>query len=541
MAPAAELAWKIPLHRHNQNFLQHFYHQFTLEYLSPGGLTTSSLHKFSCGHPPLHLRRGLKQIGHQANLPASLQEVWQRKQELDNLFGKFTNLAELTKAILHLKIFRGHHSCQIIIQTKGLAGGEVWRYEQAQGSSAYPITSKDFGELFQAIKKSKHKLFHHEQFKLFANLRGTFLAKELNLRKHHVILMISRHDFLPPTPKEQSFFGHMALLLGPVIENLLAALRRQRRQEMAMTVLAIFPAPLTIIPHKGPPFTNIAAKNNPPSTNYLLRRSHHQILKVGLDHQQDLAPDIYHFQRIQLLGELLNTLHHELCNPLFGLKLWAQIMAQELSPDRLENLEFLTEIGRHAERCQSIIENFSLLYNDKQESSWIDLQVLLPEIILLVKSAGRQIKKELVFIPAQSGPIWFKTNPTWLTQILFNLLINSTQALNEAGTDHPQIILRVFHQNDDVKDRITFQVEDNGQGINEKDLPHVFLPFFTTKKNGTGLGLAICKNLTSRLQGTIHYQKNPGRGISFFVTLPQAQEEPPTNMAPAQHQGSSVI
>ena len=433
-------------------------------------------------------------------------------------------MAELTKAILNLKIFRGHHSCQIIVQTKGLAGGEVFRYEHQKGAFAYQITSKDFGELFQAIKKSKHKLFHHEQFKLFADLRGTFLAKELNLRKHHVILMISRHDFLPPTTKEQSFFGQMALLLGPVVENLLAALRGQRRQAMAMAVLEIFPAPITIITHNHRPYLNAAAKNNSSSTNYLLRRSHHQVLKIGLDHQQDLAPDIYHFQRIQLLGELLNTLHHELCNPLFGLKLWAQIMAQELPSQQQENLSFLTEIGRNALRCQNIIENFSLLYNDKQESSWIDLKVLLPEIMLLVKSAGRQIKKDLVFTPSHDGPLWFKTNPTWLTQILFNLLINSTQALNEAGTDHPQIILEVFHQNPQA---MVFKVEDNGRGIKEEDLPHIFLPFFTTKKNGTGLGLAICKNLASRLQGTICDQKKIGPGISFLVTLPKTKDQPP--------------
>ncbi|MBP5297369.1 MAG: HAMP domain-containing histidine kinase, partial [Bacteriovoracaceae bacterium] len=517
---AAHLVWKLPLHKHNQSFVQHFCAQFMASPLvfdlppqNKGPRTLSNFFRL-----PAAIKASIKKLKNQNNLPENLQELLLRKQELENLFGKFGDLAELTKAILNLKIFRGHHSCQIIVQTKGLAGGEVFRYEHQKGTTIYPITSKDFGELFQTIKKSKHKLFHHEQFKLLEGLRGTFLAKELTLRKHHVILMISRHDFLPPTAREQSFFGHMALLLGPVIENLLAALRRNRQQKIAMVVLEIFPAPLTIIPHKNLPFTNLAARNNPTSANYLLRRSHHQVLKIGLDHQQDLAPDIYHFQRIQLLGELLNTLHHELCNPLFGLKLWAQIMAQELPPHLREGLDFLTEIGRHAVRCQNIIENFSLLYNDKQESSWIDLQVLLPEIMLLVKSAGRQIKKELIFMPECAGPMWFKTNPTWLTQILFNLLMNSTQALNEGGVLGPQIILRVFHQETST---ITFCVEDNGTGIEEEDLPRIFLPFFTTKKNGTGLGLAICKNLTSRLQGSIRYQKNQGPGISFLVTLPR--------------------
>ena len=469
----------------------------------------------------------MRQLHHDANLPENLRYLLLRKQELENLFGKFSDLRELTKAVLNLKIFQGHHSCQIIVQTKGLARGEVYRYERPNLAEHYPITSKDFGELFLAIKKSKYKLFHHEQFKLFAQLRGTFLAKELNLRKHHVVLMISRHDFLPPTAHEQAFFGHMALLLGPVMENLLAVQRRHTRQQMAMAVLEIFPAPLTIKAGPHLTFTNAAGRqlSPSPSANYFLQQSPTQTLKIGLDHQQDLAPDIYHFQRIQLLGELLDTLHHELCNPLFGIKLWAEIMAQERDTLGQDNQEFLQEISRHALRCQNIIENFSVLYNDTQQASWIDLQVLLPEIMLLIKSAGRQIKKEIIFTPATKDPLWFKTNPTWLTQILFNLLINSTQALQETATENPQIILQVFHQ-DPAK--MVFATQDNGKGIPPEILPQIFLPFFTTKQNGTGLGLAICKNLTQRLHGQISYTTSPGPGMTFLVTLPRPAGAPLT-------------
>jgi len=483
---------------------------------------------------PAAFKKALRQLHQDTSLPENLRYQLLRKRELENLFGKFSDLKELTKAVLNLKIFQGHHSCQIIVQTKGLARGEVYRHERPDLANYYAITSKDFGELFLAIKKSKYKLFYHEQFKLFANLRGTFFAKELNLRKHHVILMISRHDFLPPTTHEQAFFGHMALLLGPVIENLLAVQRQKARQQMAMAVLEIFPAPLTIKAGKNLSFTNAAGRKSPPtpSANYLLHQSPTQVLKIGLDHQQDLAPDIYHFQRIQLLGELLDTLHHELCNPLFGIKLWAEIMAQELTstqpsgPD--DNRDFLQEISRHALRCQNIIENFSVLYNDTQQASWIDLQVLLPEIMLLIKSAGRQIKKEIIFTPTTPKSLWFKTNPTWLTQILFNLLINSTQALNEAHVEHPQIILEVFHQ---AEDKMIFAIKDNGRGIPPEILPHIFLPFFTTKPNGTGLGLAICKNLALRLNGTISYDPSSHPGMTFLVTLPRSSQEPP----PSEH------
>ena len=79
-----------------------------------------------------------------------------------------------------------------------------------------------------------------------------------------------------------------------------------------------------------------------------------------LGHQTDL----FHHERLSLLGELLNTLRHELSNPLFGLQLSSQILKEDLAEDT-ENLEFIEEISKNINRSQEIIKNFSELFLEK--------------------------------------------------------------------------------------------------------------------------------------------------------------------------------
>jgi signal transduction histidine kinase len=65
-------------------------------------------------------------------------------------------------------------------------------------------------------------------------------------------------------------------------------------------------------------------------------------------------------------------------------------------------------------------------------------------------------------------------------------------------------------------------IRDNGPGIPEEDLPHIFEPFFSTKgKFGTGLGLSITYGLVQKLGGSIEVKSQPGSGACFTVFLPE--------------------
>lgn len=104
-----------------------------------------------------------------------------------------------------------------------------------------------------------------------------------------------------------------------------------------------------------------------------------------------------------------------------------------------------------------------------------------------------------------------------IRQVLLNLVVNAVRF-----TEQGWIRLDVLAADGEI----TFRVQDTGRGIDERDLPHIFEPFYTTTEPdqqwhaGTGLGLPISKKLVELHGGRIDVESTPGRGTTFTVTLP---------------------
>ena len=104
--------------------------------------------------------------------------------------------------------------------------------------------------------------------------------------------------------------------------------------------------------------------------------------------------------------------------------------------------------------------------------------------------------------------------PAQINQVLMNLLVNATQAIDTAGV----ITLRTRV----VGRTIQIDVADTGHGIPEEVQKRIFEPFFTTKPigKGTGLGLSISWDIIKRHSGHIEVRSRPGEGTTFTITLP---------------------
>ncbi|TAN52850.1 MAG: HAMP domain-containing histidine kinase [Rhodospirillales bacterium] len=99
-----------------------------------------------------------------------------------------------------------------------------------------------------------------------------------------------------------------------------------------------------------------------------------------------------------------------------------------------------------------------------------------------------------------------------LQQVAHNLLRNAVQAVGEHGT--------VSFRSQTSGGVILVEVEDDGIGIPEDVLAHLFDPFFTTRASGTGLGLWITYRLIERMGGEIEVESEPGKGSLFRVRVP---------------------
>jgi len=99
-------------------------------------------------------------------------------------------------------------------------------------------------------------------------------------------------------------------------------------------------------------------------------------------------------------------------------------------------------------------------------------------------------------------------------QVLINLVQNALHAVRNSSEPQVKIIV-----NDAPNQRISFIIEDNGEGIAKDKLDKIFIPFFTTKKGGSGIGLALSRQIIQMHNGNISVISKPGEGAAFNITV----------------------
>jgi signal transduction histidine kinase len=103
-------------------------------------------------------------------------------------------------------------------------------------------------------------------------------------------------------------------------------------------------------------------------------------------------------------------------------------------------------------------------------------------------------------------------DPEQLSQVLLNLVINAIQAMPEGGE-----VALTARLADGI---VAIDVQDEGCGVSEQDMEHLYDPFFTTKENGTGLGLPVAHQIVAQLGGSLSAEHRQGGGMTFSVRLP---------------------
>ena len=216
---------------------------------------------------------------------------------------------------------------------------------------------------------------------------------------------------------------------------------------------------------------------------------------------------------------------HELKTPLAGIRLLTDSILQTEGMDEETTKEFVTDIGREAERLSRITENLLRLTR-------LDSGVVQQPYPVAVGPVLERVERMLNMVAAEKGvalsgqaaedAVALATDDD-VHQILYNLMENAIKySAAESG------FVRAEARAEDGKVVIT--VTDNGIGIPDEDLPHVFDRFYRVDKmrsrevGGTGLGLSIVKDTVENRGGTITAGHGPeGVGTVFTVTLPLAE------------------
>jgi PAS domain S-box-containing protein len=218
-----------------------------------------------------------------------------------------------------------------------------------------------------------------------------------------------------------------------------------------------------------------------------------------------------------LTGKVARLIAHEIKNPLTSIHLslseLRMIMKEEDGPGDDSPGELLNIIERNSRRINSLIED--LLNATRFETlnfSDIRLIDLLEESLSHIRD---RIQLKKIRIEKNFGPeLMIRGDSEKLVIALLNVMVNAVEAIGE--NQKGKLSITTFLEDETASIIIT----DNGKGIPAADLPHLFEPFFTSKKGGTGLGLAAAYTIIAKHDGIIKVKSEPGKETSFTIVLP---------------------
>lgn len=245
------------------------------------------------------------------------------------------------------------------------------------------------------------------------------------------------------------------------------------------------------------------------------------VLLRDIKRRKELEEDLKRTDRLALMGTLAAGLAHEVRNPLGGIKGAAQLLRRSGDGDPSVR-EFTDIMIREVDRVNQLIEQLLDLSRPADvELAPVNIHEILEDVLLLESHAAGnkrlQVKKR--FDPSLP-PI--RGDRARLTQVFLNLIKNAFQAMERGALTVSTRMETDYHirEHGTARNRLIWvDVSDEGAGIREEDLPHIFSPFFTTKTNGTGLGLATCYRIVKEHGGTIRVESAEGKGSTFRVSL----------------------
>jgi PAS domain S-box-containing protein len=239
----------------------------------------------------------------------------------------------------------------------------------------------------------------------------------------------------------------------------------------------------------------------------------------------EMSADITHVReledRLTQLGLLIGTVSHSLKGLLNGLSGGMYLVNSGFAKgDEARVKKGWSTVQRNADRIKAMVSDI-LYYAKDRIPSWepLDAAELAFDVVTMLEARAREISVGLS-LEADSDAGGLEGDPQAIRALLANLVENSLDAcrMDDASPGH-RVVVRVNGK----ADRVEFEVEDDGIGMDREARDKAFSLFFSTKGTGTGLGLFISNKIARAHGGEIHLESKPGEGTRFVVRLPRAR------------------
>jgi PAS domain S-box-containing protein len=257
------------------------------------------------------------------------------------------------------------------------------------------------------------------------------------------------------------------------------------------------------------------------------------VINTDITERKQLEEQYLHAQRMESVGTLAGGVAHDFNNLLTVINGYCELLVETAAPDD-PSRPILVEVCRAGERAAALTRQL-LAFSRKQMFS-----TRVFDLNGLVRDTGRMLDRligERVELQSKLEPSLarVKADPGQIEQVIVNLVVNARDAMPGGGrltveTANVELDEGYARRHMNVRPGryVRLAVSDTGVGMDAATQARVFEPFFTTKEvgKGTGLGLATAHGIVSQSGGHIDVRSTPGKGTTFDVFLPVANDEP---------------
>ncbi len=223
----------------------------------------------------------------------------------------------------------------------------------------------------------------------------------------------------------------------------------------------------------------------------------------------------------------VGNLSHELKTPIFAIQGYLLTLLDGGLYDEKINKKYIRKAANNAERLQNIVDDLEIIHQLESGNvilmmSTFDIKALAKEVFDDLNFLAKKKNVKLLFKEGASASISVMADKERIRSVLNNLITNSIKYNDEKGTTHISFY--------NLDDKILVEISDNGIGIHEKHLKHLFDRFYRVDtsrsrgQGGSGLGLAIVKHIIESHGQNINVRSTEGIGSSFGFTLQKSNQ-----------------
>jgi len=244
--------------------------------------------------------------------------------------------------------------------------------------------------------------------------------------------------------------------------------------------------------------------------------------------KQSLEERLWHARKMESIGLLAGGTAHDF-NNLLGIIFNYTDLSLECLPEDHPVVSYLSHVETASNQARDLARQlYTIGREDRHDTGLMDVNLLMEKTLKLLKSSlGKKLTLEF-----EPGPesLMVRAEETRLRQVFMNLITNAAHAMDtgriRVGGERMTIEPGPVQTGLNVRPGpfIRIWVKDTGPGIAPETLPHIFEPYFSTKKESgnAGLGLAVVHGIITNYGGTVEVESRPSQGSCFYIYLPEA-------------------